>query len=345
MHLVVPGDINTRTGGYRYDKRIMLELIELGWIVKLHTLCDDFPFPSQLQIVQASEVLSDIPDGSLAVIDGLAFSVMPEVIQHHRQRLELVALIHHPLALETGLDTDQKHSLMRLETQALAHVNRVITTSPSTAEALQEDYHVNRERIVAVLPGTDQGDLAQGSGTNQLNLLCVASINPRKGHTVLLAALKPLLHLNWHLYCAGSTERDRQTVEIIRQKISDEAMHDRVSLVGELDDVHLQALYTGADIFVLASFHEGYGMVLDEAIAHGLPIVCTDAGAMKDTVPEGSGLLVPPGNVSALSNALESVMTDNVLRQSLARQATIARENLRTWRAAAIEFANALPDT
>lgn len=341
MHLVVPGDINTRTGGYRYDRRIMLELIDLGWTVELHTLCGDFPFPSQAQLEQASEVLSFIPDSSLAVIDGLAFSVMPEVIQHHRQRLELVALIHHPLALETGLNADQKHSLKQLETQALAQVNRVITTSPSTAESLR-DYQVSPERVVAVLPGTDPGRLTRGSGSNQLNLLCVASINPRKGHTVLLEALEPLLHLNWHLYCAGSTDRDRQTVERIRQKISTQNMCDRVSLVGELDDEHLQTLYTTADIFVLASFHEGYGMVLDEAVAHGLPIVCTDAGAMRDTVPDGSGLLVPPNNVSALSEALESVLTDSVLRQSLARQATIAREKLRTWRAAAIEFADAL---
>lgn len=341
VYFVIPGDIEARTGGYRYDKRIMHELSELGWAVHLVSLDGDYPFPSTEQLLDASAELSRITDGNLVVIDGLAFSVMPDVIKAHKHRLSIVALIHHPLALETGLTADQQAHLENTETLALAQVNRVITTSKNTAESLA-DYNVMADQITAVLPGTDRGKLATGSQSDSLNLLCVATLTPRKGHAVLLDALAPLLKYPWHLRCAGSVDRDADTHSRLCDQIIRHEMSSRVSLIGELDDHQLSEAYEQADIFVLASFHEGYGMVLDEAIAHGLPIVCTNAGAMKDTVPAGSAVLVPPNDSQALSEALRSVLSDTALRQKLTQQATHARLQLRSWKQAATHFSNAL---
>jgi len=89
-----------------------------------------------------------------------------------------------------------------------------------------------------------------------------------------------------------------------------------------------------ADVFVLPSFHEGYGMVFAEALAHGLPIVATTAGAIPDTVPGDTGLLVPPGDVRALSEALRRVVEDTALRTRLAAAARRAGRRLPDWPAA-----------
>ncbi len=164
VYLLVPGDINTRTGGYRYDKRILEGLRALGHRVELISLEGGYPFPSASELKRADAQLAELPDQSLTIIDGLAFSVMPEQLARHANRLKLVALIHHPLALETGISNAQAAQLKHSETESLCHAQRVITTSLSTAESLR-DYEVPDSRIVAVRPGTDTAPLATGSGS------------------------------------------------------------------------------------------------------------------------------------------------------------------------------------
>lgn len=341
LHFIIPGDINTRTGGYRYDKRIVQGLEETGWTVHLHSLTGDYPFPSNTERANASDELSGIDDGSLVVMDGLAFGTLPEVIKAHSPRLQFIALVHHPLALETGLTEKQATFLNQQEMQALAHARHIITTSHPTAESLA-NYHVHETQVTAVLPGTDRGKISKGSGQADLNLSCVATLTPRKGHSVLLEALLPLRRHPWHLHCAGSTDRDVATCQRVKALIDQHDLHDRVTLTGELEDAELAALYERTDIFVLASFYEGYGMVLDEAIAHGLPVICTNAGALKTTLPKGAGILVPPHDANALSSAIETLLTDKDHRKMLTDHARKARETLRTWHSATTEFANVL---
>ncbi|MBX2885656.1 MAG: glycosyltransferase family 4 protein [Granulosicoccus sp.] len=341
LHFVFPGDINTRTGGYRYDKRIMEELGKLGWAVRPVSLTGDFPFPDDKTIAEANKTLTTIQDGSLVLVDGLAFSALPELIRRHHKRLRLIALIHHPLALETGLNKDQKLQLAASEKQALSYVDRIITTSSSTAITL-ENYEVNSKYIVAVPPGTDLGSVTSPSGHECINLLCVATLTPRKGHALLFEALADLQGHTWHMICAGSIQRDADTYTKLVQQLEDTGLSDRVSLVGELDDQQLDSQYRRADVFVLASHHEGYGMVLDEAIAYGLPIVCTDAGAMKETVPKNAALVVPANDKKSLADALENIVTNKVLRDNLTHQSFLARNELRSWKQAGREFDLAL---
>jgi glycosyltransferase involved in cell wall biosynthesis len=227
------------------------------------------------------------------------------------------------------------------EARALAAVRVAVAPSAATARALA-DYGVPAKRIAVVEPGTDAAALAPGSGGPAVELLCVAAIVPRKGHEVLVEALGPLATRRWHLTCAGSPARSPETVARLRHRIAALRLTERVRLAGVLDRAALDASYAQADVCVLATFHEGYGMALAEALARGLPVVSTAAGAVPDTVPADAGLLVPPGNVAALRDALGRVLDDAALRVRLAAGARRARERLPTWEQACARFEDAL---
>ncbi len=341
VHFLIPGNPDTRTGGYLYDRQIMQGLTDRGWSVTLQRLDDSFPTPTPAAMQAAAAVLAALPEQAVVVIDGLALGAMPTLVALHKTRLRLVGLVHHPLALETGLDSTLQQQLYASELAALRHVRLIIVTSPHTVRALAH-YQVAPERCVVVPPGTEPAPLARGSGNPELSLLCAASLTPRKGHAVLLRALAQSQHLHWRLRCAGSPSLDPATAARLRTLASDLQLTERIEWLGELDAVSLARCYEQADVFVLPSWYEGYGMVLAEALARGLPILSTTAGAIPDTVPAAAGLLVPPGDEAALAHALEQLLTQADLRHRLAAAAKAARSHLIDWPTACAQFEAAL---
>jgi len=338
---LVPGDPASPTGGYVYDRRIIEGLRARGWSVALHSPGDGYPAPDAVALAEAERVVGALPDGALVVADGLAFGVLPELVHRHAQRLRWIALVHHPLALETGLAPEVRDALRRSEREALASARGVIVTGPSTARALA-DYGVPAERIAVVEPGTEPAPLAMGSGGGALQLLCVGTVSARKGQRELIEALAPLADRRWTLHCAGSPDRDPPALAALQAAIARHGLEARVRLHGALDASQLGVLYAQADLFVLPSFHEGYGMALAEALARGLPILSTTAGAIPDTVPPDAGVLVPAGDVPALHAALRQLLDEPARRASLAQGARRAREHLPDWLAAVARFASAL---
>ena len=334
LDLVVPGPLETRTGGFIYDRRIVEQLRARGWRVSVHELAPGLPQP-------APAALADLPAGRTVVIDGLALGGMPAIAERECGRLRLIGLVHHPLALETGLTAAQARELHAAERRALAAVAQVVVTSRTTAAALA-DYGVAPERVTVVNPGTDPAPLAAGSGGAGLNLLCVATLTPRKGHATLVEALAGLQDRSWCLRCAGSAERDADVAAALRRQIAAAGLDGRVVLLGELDETALDGEYARADVFVLASNYEGYGMAFAEAVAHGLPIVATAGGAVAQTVPAAAGLLVPPGDVAALRAALARLIDDSAVRARLREGARRARQGLSTWQEAGDRFAAAV---
>ena len=340
---LVPGELSTRTGGYTYDRRIADGLRALGWQVDVQSLGPGFPWPDGAALARARRVVEALPDGALALVDGLAFGVLDELAHAHAGRLRWVALVHHPLALESGLGEAQRQSLHASERRALQAARAVIVTSPFTARNLVAEFGVAASHVRVVEPGTDEAPAARGSAPGEpLQLLCVATITPRKGHAVLVEALAGLKDRAWQLHCAGSLTMDPACSAALRQAIAAHRLQDRVLLHGEQDEAGLRRLYPTADAFVLPSYHEGYGMALAEAIAHGLPVVSTRAGAIADTVPEAAGTLVPPGDVPALRAALQRLLDDAAWRTQLRNGALAARAALPTWPASSARFADAL---
>jgi glycosyltransferase involved in cell wall biosynthesis len=335
LHLVMPGALDQRTGGYIYDRRIVEGLRALGWTVEVHELAGCFPQADEMACAAAAHAVAKMPSGALPVIDGLALPAFAELVD--RLPRPWVALVHHPLALETGLSTAEARAFADLERRLLARAARVIVTSPGTRRDLAA-YDVEGARIGVVCPGTDPAPLARGSAGPGPVLLCVASLTPRKGHLVLLDALGELTDLDWHLICVGSAERDPACAQSIAAALDRLGLHGRVTLVGERAEADVAPFYNRADVFVLASHHEGYGMVLTEALARGLAVVSTTAGAIPDTVPESAGLLVPPGDPTALAVALREVMTRPELRARLVAGAQEARRQLPSWHDATRAF-------
>jgi glycosyltransferase involved in cell wall biosynthesis len=339
---LLPGHPATRTGGYGYDRAIVAGLRAAGWVVDQPPLPDAFPWPGAAARAAAARQVAQLRDGALVVADGLAFGALPELAERHAERLRWVALVHHPLAQEAGLSAAQRQALFDSERRALACARAVIVTSAATARALSA-YGVPAARVRVVPPGTVPvaGAGPRPAGDAPL-LLCVATLTPRKGHALLIEALAALRHRPWTLHCAGSTSRDPATAAAVRQLIAARGLADRVTLHGELADAQLDALYRRADAAVLATSFEGYGMALAEAMAHGLPVVSTTAGAIPDLVPPSAGLLVPPDDAAALRGALAMLLDDAALRARLAAGARAAAQMLPTWPQSVAAFAAAL---
>jgi len=282
-----------------------------------------------------------VPDGELVLIDGLALGALPDEAAAHAWRLALVGLVHHPLALETGLDAARAAAFEDSERRALAAVRHVIVTSRATAATLAR-YDVAPDRVTTVEPGTDPAPVARGGSPGTVALLSVATVTPRKGYALLLDALAAVPSDDWRLRCAGSLDRDAATTAAVRVRLSDARLADRVEFVGDMDADQLAVEYDRADAFVLATLYEGYGMVVAEALARGLPIVSTATGAIPDLVGDAAGIVVAPGDVAALADALSRVISDAALRARLAAGARRVRDRLPTWTDAVAAMARAL---
>jgi glycosyltransferase involved in cell wall biosynthesis len=337
----VPGDLATPTGGYRYDRRDIEELRALGCGIDVLDLGSSFPFPSVAERSAALAILSQVPRGRPIVIDGLAFGVLPEA-GALRHRTPLVALVHQPLALDAGLDAAQAKTFRKTERIALAAASQVVVTSETTARIVKADYNVGAERIHVVRPGNDPVPQASGSQDGIVRLISVGSVVPGKGYDVLISALASLIDLPWRLTIAGDLTRDVATAAQLDAAIQNYGLKSRVAVLGAVNSERLAEFYLAADIFVLASRFESYGMALTEAIAHGLPVVSTRAGAIPYTVPANSSLLVPPDDTMALADALRRLIVNEAERHRLARNACAAGPLLPTWADAARRFAGVI---
>jgi glycosyltransferase involved in cell wall biosynthesis len=338
----VPGDLATPTGGYAYDRRMIQELGPLGWHTEVIDLGEGFPRPTAAVRAEACARLCALPAGRPIVVDGLAWGVLPEAAAAMDGSHQLVGLVHHPLALESGLTAAEAATLRDSERAALSLARHVVTTSAATARLVTADFGVLPERLTVVEPGTDRVVLPARESGPTVSLLAVGSVVPRKGYDVLVASLATLAELPWLLLIVGDRERDPETARALDADIERLGLTERISFTGAVAPERLSLHYVAADLFVLPSRFEGYGMAFAEAIAHGLPVVGTTAGAIPDTVPAGAGVLVPPDDVDALAAVLLRLIECPHERQRLAEGSRIAASQLPTWQAQAALFASVL---
>lgn len=338
----IPGDLGTPTGGYAYDREVLARLPGLGLRAHHLELPGGYPEPTADDLAETRLLFAGLDPATILLVDGLAFGAMPEdLVRGIRQWI--VALVHHPLGYEPGLPEERARELIRLERRALAFATRVIATSPFTKRLLVSEFDVPEDAVAIASPGTEPAERAHGTG-QPLQLLSVGAITPRKGFTVLVEALAPLTGHDWRLTIAGPQDRDRAAVDDLEAAILRNGLGDRIELPGALDQQQLAAAYAAADVFVLPSLFEGFGMVLTEAMARGLPIVCTTGGAAAETVPDAAALKVPPAAVGPLREALQQVMRDPELRRRLADASWQAAQHLPRWEETASRIATVLQE-
>ena len=336
VHFVVPDGIDDPalpSGGNAYDRQVCRALGALGWSVHEHATPGRWPRADPQARRALTEVVRRIPDGAVALIDGLIASTAPDVLVPLAGRLRLVVLVHMPLGHRPA--DDEADEIRAREREVLEAASAVVTTSRWSAVRLLELHSLAPDRVHVAEPGVDRADVATGTAHGG-ELLCVAAVTFEKGYDVLVEALVSMSEQTWQCRCVGSLERDRAFAEDLRRRALDAGLGDRVSFRGPLAASDLDRSYAAADLLVLASRAETYGMVVTEALARGLPIVATDVGGVAEALGYGAGgmrpgLLVPPDDPAAFAGALRAWLGDAELRGRLRRAARERRESLCGW--------------
>jgi glycosyltransferase involved in cell wall biosynthesis len=349
VHVVVPEGIDDParpSGGNLYDRRVCDGLAALGWTVHQHPIAGDWPRAGPTGHAAVAGAVRQIPDGAVVVLDGLIASAAPEALVPHAHRLRQVVLVHMPLGHRPS--HDDARAVRARERAVLAGATAVVTTSAWSRQRLEELYALPTGRMRVAEPGVDAADLATGTDAGDA-LLCVAAVTPEKGHDVLVDALATAKDLAWRCACVGSLDRDPAFADGVRRRASEGGLGDRVRFAGPRTGADLDRAYAGADLLVLASHAETYGMVIAEALARGLPVIAAEVGGVTEALGHGDGgtrpgLLVAPGDPAAFGAAVRAWLRDAELRERLRRAARERRESLRGWSATTSVLAGILAE-
>jgi glycosyltransferase involved in cell wall biosynthesis len=337
----IPGDLALPTGGYAYDRHVLAHLPACGVDARHLPLPGSFPNPSDADLAETSRALLAEHWRTVLLIDGLAYGALPTGMAAGLAG-RVVALCHHPLALETGIDAARAAELKRLESAALGYAAAVIVTGAGTRDILVRDFGVEPGKITVAEPGVTRSARASETPFGQpLKLLAVGAISPRKGYDLLIAALAPIAGLPWTLTIAGAV-LDRATFAALEEQVKEAGLAGRVRFAGALEEARLDALYRDSDIFVMASHYEGYGMVLTEALARGLPIVTTRSGPGVDALPDAAAQKCAVGDAGDLTGSIAYLMGDASARRRHADAAWAAANALPHWRDTARRIADVI---
>ncbi|MFJ4466198.1 glycosyltransferase family 4 protein [Streptomyces sp. NPDC089424] len=349
VHFVMPGGVDdpaAPSGGNAYDRRVCLDLPGFGWRAHKQPVDGSWPRPGAAARTELARTLRDLPDGAVVLLDGLVACGVPEIVVPEAERLRLAVLVHLPLGDETGLDPAVAAELDAKERAVLRAVGAVIATSDWAVRRLVAHHGLAPDRVHVAAPGADIAPLA--SGTDGVSrLLCVAAVTPRKGQHRLVEALAGVSDLPWSCVCVGGLGQDPEYVAHLRQLIARHGLQDRVELAGPRSGAGLDASYAAADLMVLASYAETYGMAVTEALARGIPVLATDVGGIPEALgraPDGGvpGILVPPEDPAALAAELRHWFGEADVRRRLKSAARGRRAALDGWATTAKHLAGVL---
>lgn len=338
---MVPGALDRPTGGSRYDRYIVDGLRAAGLQIDVYSLSGQFPIPDQRASQAIDDCLTQIDDGQWVIVDGLVLGGSPSAFAAHAKRLAFIALIHHPLTDETGLTPAYAAELKASESEALTLARGVIVTSDFTGQRLNQ-LGLYQPAVHVVPPGVEALPQRRAHNASVLHILCLGSLIPRKGQDVLIDSLGALKALPWRASLVGANDLNPAFASACQAQINAQGLGQKITLTGALDADALERVWDNTDLLVLPSRYEGYGMVVTEAIARGIPVITTDAGALPDTLPPEAGICVAHNDATALADALTRVMTQPDLLDALTQNAVTARADLIGWPERVRGFKNAI---
>jgi glycosyltransferase involved in cell wall biosynthesis len=336
--VVLPGNVDDPalpSGGNTYDRRVCQVLAADGWSVAQHAVPGTWPLPVPADQHALAGALAAVPDGAPVLLDGLVGCAAPEVVVPQSRRLRVILLVHLPLADETGLAAEVANDLGARELRVVHAAAEVVATSHWAARRVAQVHGLPADRVHVAAPGVDPAPRSAGTD-GRSRLLCVASITPRKGQDVLVEALASVANRSLWCVCVGAVRRTPGYVQRVRRSVRGRGLADRVRIAGPVSDAELAAAYDEADLVVLPSRGETYGMVVTEALARGIPVVATDVGGVPEALGRAAdgtppGMLVPPADPAALAACLQSWSDDPGLRHRLRAAATSRRATLPGW--------------
>ena len=342
VHVVVPDDIDDAavpSGGNAYDRRVCLGLADTGCAVHELPVAGGWPRPDAAARESLARTLATLPEGAVVLIDGLVACGVPDIVVPQARRLRLAVLVHLPLGDEVGAPSSAAAELAALERESLHAASAVVATSSWVARRLVATHALDPDRIHVATPGADPAPLATGTD-GASRLLCVGSLTPTKGQDLLIEALAEVhdtvADLPWSCDLTGPLSRNPVHVATVLSMIERHGLGERVRLTGPKTGERLEAAYAEADLLVLPSRVEAYGMVVTEALACGIPVLATAVGGVPESLghdPGGRipGILVPPADVAALAGALRRWLGDPEARASLRGSAQRRRDTLDGW--------------
>ncbi|MEJ6405121.1 glycosyltransferase family 4 protein [Yoonia sp. 2307UL14-13] len=323
----IPGDKDRRTGGFIYEARVLRALNDIGCKTAHLELPDSFPDPTPDDMVSTLAALRAVPADQPIILDGLVFGAIdPDGLA--KVHAPVIAMIHHPLGLETGLPADRAAFLRRNEAAAIAHAAHIIVPSSETADVLTRQFGAAPDQITCAPPGFDRPHVDRQPSDPPL-ILSVGLLAPRKGHDVLLSALARIKDLDWQAEIVGKTHDPLYAAALHAQR-TDLGLQSRVGFSGEIDGPALEQRMNAASVFALATRYEGYGMVLSEAMFYGLPIVTCDGGAVSKTVGNAA-VVVAKDDPEAFATALSRLLTDSAHAKTYSDCAFEMSTRLASW--------------
>lgn len=324
LRLVVPADVAAPTGGNVYDLALADALRSGGDEVEV-LRC---PAPG------LADALRRPWDGP-TLVDGLLACPQPQAVT----AASVAVLVHMPLGLESGLSRAEADRLDRRERRALHAAVRVVATSAWSARYLER--HHGLGEVVVARPGVEPAPVVAGS--NPPLFVQLAALLPHKDQLGVVAALAGLTDLPWRARLAGPADRDLGYARAVREAVAAAGLGDRVEIPGTMSR---ESAWAGADLALLPSRVESFGMVVTEAIARGVPAVVSEGGAAEALGVCGTGVrpgaVVPAGDPAALEAVLRQWLTDAGYRGTLHRAALARRATLEPWEGTAHRIRDAL---
>ena len=281
-------------------------------------------------------------DGDPVIIDSLAFGPLFPLIREHAKKHPVIAIMHLPLSINPDLSHGEQTRLAKEEKKAMDHAHRIIVTSHYAArEILSTGAGVSKIRVI--MPGVDTETVSRKRVYPEIpeKFLCVGSYLPNKGHKILLKALSLIPEKSWKLDCYGEMPQPVYFKELTKL-VNDFSLDRKVSLHGPATGRALNEAYLLADVLIHPSSFETYGMVPAEALAHGLPVLTSTGGALRETVPDSMGRFFDPGNENGLYQIITRLTDDKSDYKKLCRNAAKYYLQANKWKKSIDEFESML---
>ncbi|TLM74961.1 glycosyltransferase family 4 protein [Pseudarthrobacter sp. NamB4] len=349
IRLLVPGNIHHHSGGNAYNARLVQGLKALGTDVEVLAVEGSWPYASASARRQLGSLLGAWetaagPEPALNLVDGLIAMGAPD-------ELEFAAKAGRKTWVLVHMPAPAHHDF---EARSLRAATGVVCTSTWASKVLEERHGLYGFHVA--LPGTDPAPPAKGSVPP--HIIVVAALLPNKDQLLTVSAFAGLRDLEWTASFVGSDQADEEYAAKVRAAVRDQGLDDRMRLTGELTGEALESEWNRANLSLLVSRAEAFGMVVTESLARGIPVIVRDGtGAVEalrlgcskqndskeyDLKEDDDGRRLPgakvtlpadddPANPALLAEVVRRWLTDEGTRAAWRARAEEARGRLPGW--------------